>query len=46
MGLSALRHVSLKQAREYATRWRSILREDNNPVKECDKQKRRAMRYL
>ncbi|EJF87842.1 hypothetical protein MCY_00045 [Bartonella rattimassiliensis 15908] len=31
MGLGALRDVSLKQARETATKWRSILREGRAP---------------
>ncbi|OPB33923.1 protein of unknown function (DUF4102) [Bartonella taylorii] len=46
MGLDALRHVSLKQARELATGWRSVLREGRDPIKERNKQKREAMRNL
>ncbi|WP_375681247.1 tyrosine-type recombinase/integrase [Bartonella sp. AP60NXGY] len=46
MGLGALRDVSLKQARELATGWRSVLREGRDPIKERDKQKREAMRNL
>ncbi|UNE55072.1 tyrosine-type recombinase/integrase [Bartonella machadoae] len=46
MGLGALRDVSLKQARELATGWRSVLREDPAPIKEREKQKREAMRNL
>ncbi|WP_019223829.1 tyrosine-type recombinase/integrase [Bartonella rattaustraliani] len=46
MGLGALRHVSLKQAREHATRWRSVLHEGRDPIKEREKQKREAMRNL
>ncbi|WP_175869187.1 tyrosine-type recombinase/integrase [Bartonella gabonensis] len=46
MGLGALRDVSLKQARELATGWRSVLREGRDPIKEREKQKREAMRDL
>ncbi len=44
--MGALRDVSLKQARETATRWRSVLREGRDPIKEREKQKREAMRNL
>ncbi len=44
MGLGALREVSLKQAHEHATRWRSVLHEGRAPIKERNKQKREAMR--
>ncbi len=43
MGLGALREVSLKQARETVTRWRSVLHEGRDPIKEREKQKREAM---
>ncbi|MET3560868.1 integrase [Bartonella japonica] len=46
MGLGALRHVSLKQARELANQWRSVLHEGRDPIKEREKQKREAMRNL
>ncbi len=46
MGLDTLRDVSLKQARETATQWRSVLRERRDPIKERDKQKREAMHNL
>ncbi len=49
MGLDTLRDVSLKQARELANQWRSVLREEHDPIKERDKQKREAihnLRYL
>uniref|UniRef100_UPI0035D0D92E tyrosine-type recombinase/integrase n=1 Tax=Bartonella sp. CL63NXGY TaxID=3243538 RepID=UPI0035D0D92E len=46
MGLGALRDVSLKQARELATRWRSVLREGRDPIKEREKQKREAISNL
>ncbi|WP_019223418.1 hypothetical protein [Bartonella rattaustraliani] len=41
-----MRHVSLKQALEHATWWRSGLREGHAPIKEREKQKHEAMRYL
>ncbi|MET3589741.1 hypothetical protein ABID23_000827 [Bartonella silvatica] len=46
MGLGALRDVSLKQARELATRWRAVLREGRDPIKERNKQKREAISNL
>uniref|UniRef100_UPI0035CEC2C0 tyrosine-type recombinase/integrase n=2 Tax=unclassified Bartonella TaxID=2645622 RepID=UPI0035CEC2C0 len=46
MGLGALRHVSLKQARELATGWRAVLREGRDPIQERDKQKREAISNL
>ncbi|WP_375683005.1 tyrosine-type recombinase/integrase [Bartonella sp. AP282QHHD] len=46
MGLGALRHVSLKKARELANQWRSVLHEGRDPIKERNKQKREAMRNL
>ncbi len=46
MGLGALRDVSLKQARELANQWRSILHEGRDPIKERNKQKRETMRNL
>ncbi len=46
MGLGALRHVSLKQARELANQWRSVLREGRDPIKERNKQKREAISNL
>ncbi len=39
MGSGALRDVSLKQARELATGWRSVLREGRDPIQERNKQK-------
>ncbi|WP_372712429.1 hypothetical protein [Bartonella machadoae] len=32
MGFGALRNVSLKQARECATKWRSVLHEGRDPI--------------
>ncbi|EJF86752.1 hypothetical protein MCY_00629 [Bartonella rattimassiliensis 15908] len=46
MGLGALRDVSLKQARETATKWRSVLREGRDPIEERNKQKREAISNL
>ncbi len=46
MGLGALRDVSLKQARECANQWRSVLREGRDPIKERNKQKREAVSNL
>ncbi len=46
MGLGALRHVSLKQARELANQWRAVLREGRDPIKERNKQKREAISNL
>ncbi|EJF85293.1 tyrosine-type recombinase/integrase [Bartonella rattimassiliensis] len=46
MGLGALRDVSLKQARELANQWRSVLREGRDPIKERNKQKREAISNL
>ncbi|WP_273757116.1 site-specific integrase [Bartonella sp. MM73XJBT] len=46
MGLGALRHVSLKKARELANQWRSVLHEGRDPIQERDKQKREAISNL
>ncbi|WP_375618790.1 tyrosine-type recombinase/integrase [Bartonella sp. AC134YNZD] len=46
MGLGALRDVSLKQARELANQWRSVLHEGRDPIKERNKQKREAISNL
>ncbi|WP_375607529.1 MULTISPECIES: tyrosine-type recombinase/integrase [unclassified Bartonella] len=46
MGLGALRHVSLKKARELANQWRSVLHEGRDPIKERNKQKREAISNL
>ncbi|OLL53101.1 hypothetical protein AT239_02760 [Bartonella henselae] len=42
MGFCALRNV-LKQACQCATQWYSVLREWRDPIKERNKQKRKAM---
>ncbi|WP_246257424.1 hypothetical protein [Bartonella gabonensis] len=41
-----LRDVSLKQAREYAVQWRSVLSEGCAPIKEHDKQNYKAIGNL
>ncbi len=41
-----MRDVFLKQARELATGWRSVLREGRDPIKERNKQKREAISNL
>ncbi len=46
MGLGALRDVSLKQSRELATGWRSVLREGRDSIKEREKQKRETISNL
>ncbi|WP_375615140.1 tyrosine-type recombinase/integrase [Bartonella sp. AC10YNML] len=46
MGLGALRDVSLKQARELANQWRSVLHEGRDPIKKREKQKREAISNL
>ncbi|WP_273721580.1 MULTISPECIES: site-specific integrase [unclassified Bartonella] len=46
MGLGALRHVSLKKARELANQWRSVLHEGRDPIKEREKQKREVISNL
>ncbi len=45
-GLGALRDVSLKQARELASGWRSVLREGRDPIQKRNKQKREAISNL
>lgn len=44
MGLGRLADVSLKEARETAERWRAVLREGKDPIKERERQRRDAMR--
>ncbi len=46
MDLGALRDISLKQAPELANGWRSVLREGRDPIKERNKQKRKAISNL
>ena len=42
MGLGAFREVSLKEAREQAEKWRAFARQDIDPIKERERQKRSA----
>ncbi len=44
--MGALRDVSLKQARECANKWCSVLCEGRDLIKECNKQKREAISNL
>lgn len=46
MGLGSLVHVSLKEAREAAERWRGVARSDVDPIKERERRKREASRNL
>lgn len=42
MGLGALRDVSLKEARETAAEWRSVVRQGKDPIKERERRRREA----
>ncbi|WP_370211289.1 tyrosine-type recombinase/integrase [Roseovarius sp.] len=44
MGLGNLQSVSLKQAREAAERWRSVVRDGKDPIKERERERRKAAR--
>jgi len=46
MGLGSLSHVSLKNARQAAKRWRDIRMEGKDPIKEREKLRRQAERDL
>ena len=46
MGLGSIQNVSLKEARHAAERWRSQLRDGNDPIKQREKEKREAARNL
>jgi len=46
MGLGALAHVSLKQARLDAEKWRAVAREGKDPIKEREKERRRRERNM
>ncbi len=46
MGLGSASEVSLKEAREAAARWRAVQREDLDPIKERERQRREAARQL
>lgn len=44
MGLGSLQFVSLKEAREEAEKWRSVVRQGLDPIKERERQRREAVR--
>jgi integrase len=44
MGLGSLLYVSLKEAREEATKWRSLVRQGKDPIKERERERRLAAR--
>lgn len=46
MGLGTIQSVSLKEVRQTAERWRSQLRDGNDPIKQREKGKREAARNL
>ena len=44
MGLGNLQSVSLKKAREAAERWRAVVRDGKDPIKERERERRQAAR--
>jgi integrase len=46
MGLGSIADVSLKEARESADRWRRVVREGKDPIKERDRLEREASRNM
>ena len=46
IGLGTIQSVSLKEVRQTAERWRSQLRDGNDPIKQREKEKREAARNL
>lgn len=46
MGLGTFSQVSLKEARESAERWRSLVRSGKDPIKEREREKREAARNI
>lgn len=46
MGLGSVAHVSLKEARDDAVRWRATVRAGNDPIKERDRQKRESAKNI
>jgi integrase len=44
MGLGAVGHVSLKEAREAADRWRAVVRSGKDPIRERERQRRQDAR--
>lgn len=46
MGLGSYPEVSLKEAREDAAKWRAVVRQGLDPIKERERQRREALRNL
>ena len=46
MGLGSISEVSLKEARESAEKWRAKVRDNQDPIKERDKERREAARNM
>lgn len=46
MGLGSLTDVSLKEARQAAEKWRAVARNNLDPIKEREREKRAAARNL
>lgn len=46
MGLGAISEVSLKEAREAAEKWRAKVRDNQDPIKERERERREAARNL
>jgi hypothetical protein len=46
MGLGSILDVSLKEAREAAANWRSVVRQGKDPIKERQRLRREAQRNL
>jgi integrase len=44
MGLGSLRDVSLKEARKQAEKWRTVARQDMDPIKERERERKAAAR--
>jgi len=44
MGLGSIHDVSLKEARETAERWRAVVRQGKDPIKERERQRREAVK--
>ncbi len=44
MGLGSTRDVSLKEARQQADKWRAVVRQDKDPIKERERLRREAAR--
>lgn len=44
MGLGSLQDVGLKEAREAADKWRAVVRQDKDPIKERERERKEAAR--